>query len=80
MTRCPCCASEGLRIPGAQPGRVGLPALDGGSCHKRNPLSAKVECKDCGHVWYHEIERVDMTEGEAEDMCELAPAYQDYWS
>jgi uncharacterized Zn finger protein len=77
MTRCPSCRSESLRVLGVQPGRVVTPTK---SRRSANPLSVKVACKECGHVWYHEIERVDMTEGEAEDMCELAPAYQDYWS
>jgi uncharacterized Zn finger protein len=75
-TRCPSCASESLKLLGVQPGRVVTPTK---SRQSANPLSVNVACKDCGHVWYHEIEHVDMTEGEAEDTGELALAYEDYW-
>ena len=74
MTRCPSCASESLRVLGVQPGRVITPTR---SRRSANPLSVKLWCKDCGHIWYHEVERVYLTLGEWADGMEAFVEYME---
>jgi hypothetical protein len=45
-----------------------------------NPLSVKFQCKECGHLWYHELQRVDTTMGEWEDALAEQLALVEEWA